>query len=156
MPRSVSPVTTRAESQSTPSAPTGAVQTLSTPLCGAIHARLVPFGEIRGLTRSGFPKRTRLGMSSAMRHAYHAGQGDQYYPQRDPAPTAGRVTSAKHVPVTGTGAGGALLVRGGHVVTMDPGTGDVPGGDVLVSGGTIAAVGAGLAAPAGTPHRGQP
>src|SRR6266568_7334694 len=83
MPRSVSPVTTRAESQSTPSAPTGAVHTLSTPLGGAIHARLVPFGEIRGLTRSGFPKRTRPGMSSAMRHAYHAGQGDQYYPELD-------------------------------------------------------------------------
>jgi cytosine/adenosine deaminase-related metal-dependent hydrolase len=84
-------------------------------------------------------------MSSAMRHAYHAGQGHQYYPERDPAPTASRVTSAKRPPA----AGGALLVRGGHVITMDPGTGDIPGGDVLVSGGTIAAVGAGLAAPAG-------
>src|SRR5215472_8014661 len=85
MPRSVSLVTTWAESQSTPSGPTGAVQTLSTPLCGAIHARLVPLGEMRGLMRSGFPKRTRLGISSAMRHAYHAGQGDQYYPRRDPS-----------------------------------------------------------------------
>ena len=62
-------------SQSTPSAPTGAVHTLSTPLCGAIHARLVPLGEIRGLTRSGFPKRTRLGISSAMGHAYHVSEG---------------------------------------------------------------------------------
>ena len=49
----------------------------------------------------------------------------------------------------GAGGGGTLLVRGGHVITMDPGAGDVPGGDVLVSGGTIAAVGAGLGAPAG-------
>jgi hypothetical protein len=51
----------------------------------------------------------------------------------------------------GTGAGQrvALLIRGGHVITMDPGTGDIPGGDVLVSGGMIAAVGTGLAAPAG-------
>jgi len=37
----------------------------------------------------------------------------------------------------------ALLVRGGYVITIDPGTGDIPGGDVLVSGGVIAAVGAG-------------
>src|SRR6516162_6918557 len=43
----------------------------------------------------------------------------------------------------------ALLVRGGYVITMDPGAGDIPGGDVLVSGGTIAAVGTSLAAPAG-------
>ena len=49
----------------------------------------------------------------------------------------------------GAGGGGTLLLRGGHVITMDPGTGDLPGGDVLVSGDTIAAVGVGLAAPAG-------
>ncbi len=49
----------------------------------------------------------------------------------------------------GAGGGGTLLVRGGHVITMDPGTGDVPGADVLVSDGAIAAVGTGLAAPAG-------
>src|SRR5262249_61253144 len=74
-----------AEPQSPRAGPTGAVQTWSTLLCGGIHARLVPLGEIRGLMRSGFPKRTRLGISSAMRHAYHAGQGDQYYPRRDPS-----------------------------------------------------------------------
>jgi cytosine/adenosine deaminase-related metal-dependent hydrolase len=51
--------------------------------------------------------------------------------------------------VPGAGGGGTLLVRGGHVITMDPGTGDVPGADVLVSDGAIAAVGTGLAAPAG-------
>lgn len=46
----------------------------------------------------------------------------------------------------GAGGPGTLLVRGGYVITMDPGTGDIPGGDVLVSGGAIAAVGTGLAA----------
>ena len=59
------------------------------------------------------------------------------------------MTSAESGRVPGAGGGGTLLVRGGHVITMDPGTGDIPGGDVLVSGGAIAAVGAGLAAPAG-------
>ena len=51
------------------------------------------------------------------------------------------MTSAEPGPVPGTGPGGTLLVRGGHVITMDPGTGDLPGGDVLVRGGAIAAVG---------------
>jgi 5-methylthioadenosine/S-adenosylhomocysteine deaminase len=88
-------------------------------------------------------------MSSAMRHAYHAGQGHQYYPERDPAPTASRVTSPETSPARGAGGAGALLIRGGHVITMDPGAGDIPGGDVLVSDGAIAAVGTGLAAPAG-------
>ena len=59
------------------------------------------------------------------------------------------MTSRQSGPVPGAGGGGTLLLRGGHVITMDPGTGDLPGGDVLVSGDTIAAVGAGLAAPAG-------
>jgi 5-methylthioadenosine/S-adenosylhomocysteine deaminase len=59
------------------------------------------------------------------------------------------VTSPGSGPAPGAGGSGALLVRGGHVLTMDPAAGDLPGGDVLVSGGTIAAVGAGLAAPAG-------
>src|SRR5215475_8381426 len=112
MPRSVSLVTTWAESQSTPSGPTGAVQTLSTPLCGAIHTRLVPLGEIRGLMRSGFPKRTRLGISSAMRHAYHVSQGHQYYPQRDPHLCTRHVTSPGSAAVPGAGGAGALLVRG--------------------------------------------
>jgi 5-methylthioadenosine/S-adenosylhomocysteine deaminase len=40
-----------------------------------------------------------------------------------------------------------LIIRSGHVVTMDPELGDIPGGDVLVSGGAIAAVGPGLDAP---------
>jgi 5-methylthioadenosine/S-adenosylhomocysteine deaminase len=51
--------------------------------------------------------------------------------------------------VPGAGGGGTLLVRGGHVITMDPGTGDVPDGDVLVSDGAIVAVGTGLDAPPG-------
>ena len=37
-----------------------------------------------------------------------------------------------------------LVIRSGHVVTMDPELGDIPDGDVLVAGGRIAAVGTGL------------
>ena len=40
-----------------------------------------------------------------------------------------------------------LVIRSGHVVTMDPELGDIPDGDVLVAGGRIAAVGTGLDAP---------
>ena len=40
-----------------------------------------------------------------------------------------------------------LVIRSGHVVTMDPELGDIPDGDVLVTGGQIAAVGKGLDAP---------
>jgi 5-methylthioadenosine/S-adenosylhomocysteine deaminase len=47
------------------------------------------------------------------------------------------------------GARGPLVIRGGYVVTMDPGTGDVPGGDVLVSDGLIAAVGPSVDVPPG-------
>jgi len=36
--------------------------------------------------------------------------------------------------------GERTLIRGGHVVTMDPALGDLPGGDVLVEGARIAAV----------------
>jgi 5-methylthioadenosine/S-adenosylhomocysteine deaminase len=39
---------------------------------------------------------------------------------------------------------GDLVIRSGHVVTMDPGLGDIPDGDILVTGGHIAAVGPGL------------
>ena len=42
-----------------------------------------------------------------------------------------------------------LVIRSGHVVTMDPELGDIPDGDVLVAGGRIAAVGTGLDAPRG-------
>jgi 5-methylthioadenosine/S-adenosylhomocysteine deaminase len=38
-----------------------------------------------------------------------------------------------------------LLIKGGHVVTMDPVIGDLPTGDVLVRDGTIVDVGPNLA-----------
>ncbi len=47
------------------------------------------------------------------------------------------------------GARGALVVRGGYVVTMDSATGDLPSADVLVSDGAIAAVGPSLTVPPG-------
>jgi cytosine/adenosine deaminase-related metal-dependent hydrolase len=34
-----------------------------------------------------------------------------------------------------------LLIKGGHVVTVDPDLGDLPAGDVLVADGVITAVG---------------
>ena len=37
--------------------------------------------------------------------------------------------------------GRRILVKGGHVVSLDRGTGDLPRGDVLVDGGRIAAIG---------------
>jgi 5-methylthioadenosine/S-adenosylhomocysteine deaminase len=37
-----------------------------------------------------------------------------------------------------------LLIRGGHVVTVDPALGDLPGGDILITDGVITAIGAGL------------
>jgi len=39
-----------------------------------------------------------------------------------------------------------ILLRGGHVLSMDRATGDIDGGDVLVEDGRIAAVGAGIEA----------
>src|SRR5215213_5754403 len=56
MPRSRSLVTGRACHE-----PTGVTQTLRTSSSGAIQARRVPSGEMRGLTRSGFPNRTWRG-----------------------------------------------------------------------------------------------
>lgn len=41
-----------------------------------------------------------------------------------------------------------ILIRGGHVITVDPKLGDIPGGDVLIEGDTIAQVGKGLSADA--------
>jgi len=61
----------------------------------------------------------------------------------------GAGTGGQAGPGTGAGQHASLLVRGGYLITMDPGMGDIPVGDVLVSGGMIAAVGTGLAAPAG-------
>ena len=50
-----------------------------------------------------------------------------------------------------TGPKPPLLIRGGYLLTMDPGTGDIPGGDVLVSDGAIAAVAPASARPPGPP-----
>jgi 5-methylthioadenosine/S-adenosylhomocysteine deaminase len=44
----------------------------------------------------------------------------------------------------------SILVRGGHVVTMDPALGDVPEGDVLIEDGRIVRVGKDLEAPGAT------
>jgi 5-methylthioadenosine/S-adenosylhomocysteine deaminase len=41
-----------------------------------------------------------------------------------------------------------ILLKGGHVITVDPQIGDLPGGDVLIEGDTIAQVGTGLSADA--------
>jgi cytosine/adenosine deaminase-related metal-dependent hydrolase len=41
-----------------------------------------------------------------------------------------------------------ILVKGGYVITVDPGLGDIPGGDVLIEGDTIADVGTDLSADA--------
>jgi 5-methylthioadenosine/S-adenosylhomocysteine deaminase len=41
-----------------------------------------------------------------------------------------------------------ILVKGGHVITVDPEIGDIAGGDVLIEGDTIARVGTGLSADA--------
>ncbi|MDO9412866.1 MAG: amidohydrolase family protein [Pseudolabrys sp.] len=48
---------------------------------------------------------------------------------------------------TGLPARGEFIVRGGHVLTMDPSLGDLPSGDVHVRDGAIVAVGANLTAP---------
>jgi len=41
-----------------------------------------------------------------------------------------------------------ILLKGGHVITVDPELGDIPGGDVLIEGDTIAQIGTGLSADA--------
>ncbi len=41
-----------------------------------------------------------------------------------------------------------ILLRGGHVLTVDPALGDIAGGDVLIEGDTIAQVGKDLSADA--------
>src|SRR5512134_1374672 len=41
-----------------------------------------------------------------------------------------------------------ILLKGGHVITVDPDLGDIAGGDVLIEGDTIAQVGTGLTADA--------
>ena len=41
-----------------------------------------------------------------------------------------------------------ILLRGGHVLTIDPGLADIAGGDVLIEGDTIAQVGKDISADA--------
>ena len=41
-----------------------------------------------------------------------------------------------------------IMLRGGHVITVDPALGDIAVGDVLIEGDTIAAVGRDLSADA--------
>ncbi len=41
-----------------------------------------------------------------------------------------------------------ILLRGGHVLTVDPSLGDLPGGDVLIEDDKIAQVGRGIQADA--------
>jgi len=41
-----------------------------------------------------------------------------------------------------------ILLRGGHVLTVDPVLGDIAGGDVLIEGDTIALVGTDISADA--------
>jgi len=41
-----------------------------------------------------------------------------------------------------------ILLKGGHVVSVDPKLGDIPQGDVLIEGSTIAQVGTELSADA--------
>src|ERR1019366_6225279 len=92
------------------------------------------------LTRSGFPKRTRRGISSAMRHAYHVPGPAQYYLRR-------AAILPRPANMTGGAARDALVIRHGHVMTMDPQLGDIPGADVHVDGGRIVAVRPGLHVP---------
>src|SRR5215207_10550734 len=40
----------------------------------------------------------------------------------------------------GTEMPARTLLRGGHIISMDPDVGDIPGGDVLIEGEDIAAV----------------
>ena len=44
------------------------------------------------------------------------------------------------------GEGRRLLIRGGHVMSMDPAVGDIAGGDVLIAGARIVEVGRDIAA----------
>ncbi|MGO4830738.1 amidohydrolase family protein [Rhizobiaceae sp. 2RAB30] len=57
------------------------------------------------------------------------------------AASQGGKPSAGALPSWSGQEGRRLLIRGGHVLSMDPGVGDFAGGDVLVSGNRIEAVG---------------
>lgn len=68
----------------------------------------------------------------------HAGGSGAAGASAAPAP------AARGLPAGSGEAGRRLLIRGGHVLSMDPGVGDFAAADVLVSGRTIEAVGVGL------------
>ena len=59
-----------------------------------------------------------------------------------PAPRPSAAPAAVSLP-----SRGEFVVRGAHVLTMDPALGELPAGDVHVRAGAIVAVGAGVAAP---------
>jgi 5-methylthioadenosine/S-adenosylhomocysteine deaminase len=58
-------------------------------------------------------------------------------------------------PVGPLPARGEFVIRGAHVITMDPALGDIAGGDVHVKDGSIVAVGRALNAPAATAISGE-
>jgi 5-methylthioadenosine/S-adenosylhomocysteine deaminase len=64
--------------------------------------------------------------------------------------TIGRVPPAPHSAARVPGQPGALVIRGGYVLTMDPAAGDLPGADVHIADGRIVAAGPDLAVPPGT------
>jgi cytosine/adenosine deaminase-related metal-dependent hydrolase len=66
--------------------------------------------------------------------------------------TIGRVVPAPPSSSRALRQPGALVIRGGYVLTMDPAAGDLPAADVQIADGQIVAVGPGLAVPAGTPE----
>lgn len=86
-------------------------------------------------------------MSSAMRHAYHEPAPAQYDLRRAAIfPEPANVTGPDGTGPDGTG-GEALVIRHGHVLTMDRQLGDLPGTDVHIDGGRIIAVGPALHVP---------
>ena len=56
---------------------------------------------------------------------------------------AARALSSRIDARKGRGMADRILLRGGHVLTVDPELGDIAGGDVLIEGDTIAQVGQG-------------
>ncbi len=64
--------------------------------------------------------------------------------------TIGRVVPAPPSSAPAGPESGALVIRGGYVLTMDPRSGDFPVGDVQIAGGQIVAAGPDLVVPPGT------
>ena len=59
----------------------------------------------------------------------------------------GRIGAQVSAPAASLPARGEFVVRGAHVLTMDPALGELPSGDVHVRNGAIVGVGANIAAP---------